>query len=125
VQDLAERAGRGLVAQPAGDGQLGVRRDHLCDHHRGRQVPAPGRRGVDQLLQAEGAHGAQHGGDVAVRQAAGDLERPVQVRGRGLALEHPGQGVDLGLGPGRQVGQGPVLDLAVLAVAFAEQDGGR
>src|SRR5262249_1890398 len=36
--------------------------------------------------------------------------------------QHPRQGVDLGLGPGRQVGQGPVLDLAGFPVALAQQD---
>ena len=123
AEDLAQRAGGGLVPQPAGDGQLGVRRDHLRDRHRGHQVPVPGRHRVDQLLQAQLARRAQDGGDVAVRQAAGDLERPVQVRGgRRLAFQHPGQRVDLGLGPGRQVGQGPVLDLPGLAVAFPQQD---
>ena len=86
----------------------------------------PGRHRVDQLVQAQPARRAQDGGDVAVRQAAGDLERPVQVRGgRRLAFQDPGQRVDLGVGPGRQVGQGAVLDLPGLAVAFPEQDGGR
>ncbi len=42
AEDLAQRAGRGLIPQPAGDGQLGVRRDHLRDRHRGHQVPAAG-----------------------------------------------------------------------------------
>ena len=125
-EDLAQRAGRGLLPQPAGDGQLGVRRDHLRDRHRGHQVPVPGRHRVDELFEAQLAGRAQDGGDVAVRQAAGDLERPVQGRGgRRLALQHPGQRLDLGLGPGRQVGQGPVLDLAGLAVAFPQQDRGR
>ena len=125
VQDLAQGAGGGGVPQPAGDGQLGIRPGHLRDRHRGHQVPLPRRGRVDQLLQAQGPQRAQHRGDVPVRQAAGDLERPVQGRGRGLALQHPGQGVDLGPGPGRQVGQGTVLHLPGLAVAFAEQDGGR
>ena len=126
VQDLAQRAGCRLVPEPAGDGQLGVRRDHLRDRHCGHQVPVPGRHRVDQLLQAQLARRAQHGGDVAVRQAAGDLERRLEGGGgRRLALQHPGQRVDLGLGPGRQVGQGPVLDPACLAVAFPQQDRGR
>ena len=69
---------------------------------------------------------AQHRGDMPVRQAAGDLECPLQRPRPGrLALQHPGQGVDLGLGPGRQVGQGPVLNLAVFPVAFAQQHGRR
>jgi len=94
-------ARRGLLPQPAGDGQLGVRRDHLRDRHRDYQVPVPGRHGVDQLAEAELAGRAQDGGDVAVRQAAGDLERLVEGGGgRRLAFEHPGQGVDLGVGPG-------------------------
>jgi hypothetical protein len=125
-EDLAGRGGRGFPPEPAGDGELGVRRDHLRGRHRDHQVPVPGRDRVDELVEAEPAGRAQDGGDVAVRQAAGDLERPVQVRGgRRLALQHPGQRVDLGLRPGRQVGQGPVLDLAGLAVAFPEQDRGR
>ena len=46
----------------------------------------PGRHRVDQFLQAQVPQRAQNGGDVAVRQAAGDLERPVQGRGGRLAL---------------------------------------
>ncbi len=75
AQHLAQGAGGGLLAQPAGDGQLGVRRDHLRHHHRGHQVPLPRRHGVDQLLQAQRPRRAEHRGDVPVRQAAGDLER--------------------------------------------------
>ena len=124
MQDLAQRTGRRLAAQPAGDRQLGVRCDHLRDRHRDHQVPLPGRLGVDQLVQAQLAGHAQDGGDVAMRQAAGDLERPVERGWRRLAFQYPGQRFDLGLGPGRQVGQGAVLDLAGLAVAFAQQDRG-
>ena len=90
AEDVAQGAGRGLFSQPAGDGQLGVRGDHLRDCHRGHQVPLPGRDRVDELVEAELAGRAQDGGDVAVRQAAGDLERPVQGDGRGLALQYPG-----------------------------------
>ena len=101
AEGLAQRAGRGLGLQPAGDGQLGARRDHLRDRHRGHQVPLPRRRGVDQLLQPQVPQGAQHCGDVPVRQAPGDLERPLRGRSRRkLALQHPRQRVDLGLGPG-------------------------
>ena len=101
AQHLAQGAGRGLSLQAAGDGQLGVRRDDLRDRHRGHQVPLPGGLRVDQLFQAQRPRRAQHRGDVPVRQAAGDLERALHGGGRGgLALEHPGQGVDLGLGPG-------------------------
>ena len=42
-EDLAQGTGGGLAAQPAGDGQLGVRPGHLRDRHRHHQVPVPGR----------------------------------------------------------------------------------
>ena len=126
VQDLAQGAGGALLAQPAGDGQLGVRCDHLRDCHRGHQVPVPRWHRVDQLFQPQLARGAQHGGGVPVGQAAGDLEGALHGGGRRkLAFQHPRQGVDLRLGPGRQVGQGAVLDLARLAVAFPQQHRGR
>jgi hypothetical protein len=125
-QHLAQRAGRGLGLQPAGDGQLGVRRDDLRHRHRGHQVPLPRRRRIEQLLQGQRPRGAQHRGDMPVRQAAGDLERALHGGGRReLAFQHPGQGLDLGLGPRLQVGQGAVLHLACLAVAFAQQYRGR
>jgi hypothetical protein len=125
AQHLAQRAGRGRRLQPAGDGQLGVRRDHLRHRHRGHQIPLPGWHRVDQLLQPQRPRGAQHRGDVPVRQAAGDLECPLQRRGRRLAFQYPRQGIDFRPGPGRQVGQGAVLDLARFPVAFAQQHRGR
>ena len=101
AQDLAQGTGGGLLPQAAGDAQLGIRRDHLRDHHRGHQVPLPRRHGVDQLLQPQRPRRAEHRGDVPVRQAAGDLERARCGSGRrGLALEHRRQGINLGLGPG-------------------------
>ena len=51
-EDVAQGAGRGLFSQPPGDGQLGVRGDHLRDCHRGHQVPLPGRDRVDELVEA-------------------------------------------------------------------------
>jgi hypothetical protein len=42
-----------------------------------------------------------------------------------LVGEDPAQGVDLGRWPFGQVGQGARLDLASLAVALAQQHGGR
>ena len=42
----------------------------------------------------------------------------------GAALEHGAQALDVGGGPVGQVAQGALTDLAVLAVGFAQQDGG-
>jgi len=67
---------------------------------------------------------AEGGGDVAVRQRAGDGEG-LAVRGDdGAAFEHATQALDMRLGPVRKVAQGSLPDLAVFAVALAQQDGG-
>ena len=81
AEDLAQRAGSGGVRRPRAMASLEPGAITCATASRGHQVPVPGRRGVDQLVQAQLARRAQDGGDVAVRQAAGDLERPVQVRG--------------------------------------------
>jgi hypothetical protein len=122
AEHRTQGAGGGLGAQPPRGGQLGVWGDHRRDHHGAHQIPPPRRRRVDQLGQPEPLGGAQHGGHMPVRQAAGDLERCGQVHLRRQALEPPHQRVDLVLGPVRQVGQGAVLHLAALAVAFPQQD---
>src|SRR6266704_2910792 len=139
VADRAQRAGpalergtghviqhQGAAGQvPGGQRVLDLLLPLLQVVHRRVQVILITRPQPEDLAQAQLAGRAEDGGDVAVRQAAGDLERPVQARGgRRLPLEHPGQGLDLGLGPGGQVGQGPVLDLPGLAVAFPQQDRG-
>jgi hypothetical protein len=110
AQDLPQGAGSGLLAQPAGDRQLGIRLYHLRHRHGCDQVPVPGRLRVDQFLQPQLTQRSQHCGDVPVRQAAADLERALQPCGR-QALQRPRQRLDLGLGPGRQVGQVRFLTL--------------
>src|SRR6188472_238602 len=57
-----------------------------------------------------------------VRQAAGDVKRLGKIPRRRQALERPRQLLHLVLGPARQIGQGASSDLAVFAVAFAQQD---
>jgi hypothetical protein len=121
AEQRAQRAGRGLGAQPAGGGELGGSVDDRRGDHRGDQVPLPGGDRADQLLHSQRAKGAEHRGHVPVRQAAADLERAAQAGGRRLALQHRRQRLHLGLGPGRQVGQGAVLDLAAFSVAFPQQ----
>src|SRR6476646_1416881 len=85
------------------------------------------REGVASMsfLHAEPTCGAQHRRDMPVRQAAGDLKGLRQIQFRRQPLERAGQRIDLGLGPVRQVGQGAVLHLPALAVAFPQQDGRR
>ena len=62
---------------------------------------------------------------MAVRQAAGEGEGVVLGGDDGAALEHAAQAFDMGGQPAGEVAQGAFADLALLAVALAQQDGGR
>jgi hypothetical protein len=94
------------------------------DH--GQDQLGPALRSVRQrLVKPEPAHRPEHGGDVAVRQRAGDLEGLGSQRRQGLAGEHPAQAVNLRLRPVEDVGERARLDLAALAIALAQEDGGR
>ena len=122
AEDLTQRTGGGLGAQPPRGGQLGVWGDHRRDQHGHHQIPPPRRRRVDQLGQPQSLRCGQHGGHMPVRQAAGDLERLGQLQLRRQPFERPRQRIDLVLGPVRQVGQRAVLHLAALAVALPQKD---
>jgi hypothetical protein len=63
-------------------------------------------------------------GDVAVRQAAGDGEGLLSGGDDGAALEHPTQAFDMGGGPVGEVAQRALMNLAIAAVALAQEDGG-
>ncbi len=90
----AERVGGGRLAELARGRQLGGRFDDPRDDHGEDQLgPAP-RSLRQRLVEPEPAHRPEHGGDVAVRQRAGDLEGLGSERHEGLAGEH-------GIGPRR------------------------
>ena len=86
AEQLTQGAGGRFGAQPTRGRQLGARRDHLGHQHRGHQIAPPRGRRVDQLLHAQRPRGAQHRGDMPVRQAAGDLKRLAHIQLRRLPL---------------------------------------
>jgi hypothetical protein len=122
-QHRPQRVGRRGGVEVAGGRQLGRRCQHPRHDQRQRQgrqaLRAPGQ----ELGQAELPRQPEHRGDMAMGQRAQDLQ-PLRRRPQALALEHPLQGLDLGLGPARQVGKGAGPHLAALAPALAQQDGG-
>ena len=121
----AERVGGGRLAELARGRELGGRLDDPRHDH-GQDQLGPALRSVRQhLVEPEPAHRPEHGGDVAVRQRAGDLEALGAERHEGLPGQHPAQAVDLRLRPIGDVGERARLDLAALAIALAQQDGGR
>src|ERR1700749_2602150 len=62
---------------------------------------------------------------MAMRQCADDLQRLGARRHNHAALEQGAQSLDPLARPIGQVQQGPLLDLAILAVGLAQQDGRR
>jgi hypothetical protein len=67
----------------------------------------------------------RRGGDVTVRQAAGDGDGVVFGGDDGAALEHTAQAFDVGRRPVGEVAQRAFANLTFLAIALAQQDGGR
>jgi hypothetical protein len=61
---------------------------------------------------------------MAVRQAASDGEGILLSGDDGAALEHAAQAFDMGRGPAGEVAQRAFADLARVAKALAQQDGG-
>src|SRR5215472_18759171 len=98
-------------------------------HDQGQRQQARARRarrhqrgGLDPRVEAEAAGHAEHRGEVAMRQRAQDFE--TAGRQQLLVAQYRTQRRDfLGL-PFGQVGEGAVLDLAILAKSLTQQDGG-
>ena len=85
----AERVGGGRLAELAGGGELGGRlNDPRHDH--GEDQPGRAVRSLRQhLVEPEPPRRPEHGGDVAVRQRAGDLEALGSERHEGLSCKNP------------------------------------
>src|SRR5580693_3313104 len=120
----ADRVSGGRLAELARGRQLGGRFNDPRHYH-GEDQLGPALRSLRQrFVEPEPAHRPEHGGDVAVRQRTGDLEALGSERREGLAGEHPAQAVDLRLRPVGDVGERARLNLAALAIALAQEDGG-
>jgi hypothetical protein len=112
---------RGCLAQLARGRELGCRLDHPGDDQRQRQPGQPLGPARQQPVEAELLGHAEHRRDMAVRQGALDRQ-PLRRRHHGLALEDPAQRFDLGRRPAREIGERARLDLAVIAIALAQED---
>ena len=124
-QHLAQRiAGGGGIQHPRG-GQLRRRVEQAGDDQRKCQITSALRRAARQQgIEFDPACGTERGEDVAMGKSAEDLNGV----GRGkqfLAAQHGAQLLDPLGRPVREILEGSLLGLAVLAVAFAQQDGWR
>ena len=81
--------------------------------------------GAEDAVEADLARRAEGGGDVAVRQQRVTVKASCSAANDGAAFEHAAQAFDMSRGPVGEVAERALADLAVLAVALAQQDGGR
>ena len=125
AQHAAQRGAGGVVVQLAMGGQLGGRLDHAGDQHGLQQrLQRLGRR-AEPVRRAAATRAAQHRCDVAMGQGAFDAEELVGTGYRHAATQQYLQTLEDLRGQARQVGQGALADLAVLAVGLAQEDSGR
>jgi hypothetical protein len=69
--------------------------------------------GAEDPVEADPAGGAKRGGDVAVRQAAGDGEGIALGGDDGAAFQYAAQALDMGRGPVGEIAQCALTDLRV------------
>ena len=123
AEHLAEARGGGCGGQRTGGGELGCGFEDPTDQQRKHEIAAAIAVGAEDTVKADPAGGAESGGDVAVRQAADDGEGVALGGDDGAAFEHAAQTFDVGRRPVGEVAEGTFTDLAVLAVALAQENG--
>src|SRR3954471_15996168 len=130
VRDLAETkrfaqaGGGGGGGERAGCGQLGGRIEDAANEHCKDEVAAAIAVRAEDAVKADFARRAERGGEVAVRQRAGDGEGVLLGGNNRTALEHTAQTFNVRGGPVGEVAQRAFADLAFMAIALAQQDGG-
>ena len=124
VEHLAERGDGGFGRQGAGGGELRLRVDDAGDEQGEDEVAVVAGAAGEQGSESELADGGEHGGDVAVGEAAEAGEGVIGMNEL-LAAEDASEGVDGGVGELGEVGEGSLLDARSIAEGLAEEDGGR
>jgi hypothetical protein len=129
IQGLIQRAGLGIghvkfvgqggAVPVAQTGQLGTGEEQALSNHGQDQGTGSGGSAGQQGRQLELLQQGQDGFDVSVRFAVQDANGIVRSH-QGLALQSPANHLDDRLGQVREIGQGVVLDFAVLAIRLTE-----
>jgi hypothetical protein len=127
VEDLTETVVEGIAVKPASGSEFGGGLDDAGNDHGDDEIALAAGSRIEDGIQMQVSQAAEDCGDMAVRQGSGD-EEGVRQRGGGAsqrAGQSPAESVELKSGEMRDVGDGASLDLAVEAIGFAEEDGGR
>jgi hypothetical protein len=127
-QHGAERRGRGGGVEQPSSCELGGRIEQprqyqrRDERHSARSLPLALRQ---QVVEPELAQHAECCRNMAVGQAAHELEVRARLVRRIVIAQQPAQRFDLAARPMRDVGQRALLDLAVLAISFPQQKSRR
>src|SRR4029077_19121754 len=96
------------------------------DDHGQHEVAAAVAVRAKDAVEADPVRRAECCADMAMRQRTGDGEGFALRRDDGAAFEDAAQALNMRLGPIGEVAEGPLPDLAVFAIALAQQvTGGR
>ena len=125
AEHFAEAAGGGGGRERPRGGEFCCRLEDASDQHGEHEIAVAIAVGAQDAVEPDLAGGTECGSDMAVRQATDDGEGVALGGDDGATLEHAAQPFDVGGGPVRQVAQGALTHLAALAIALAQQDGGR
>ena len=127
MEDLTETVVEGIAMKPASGSEFGGGRNDACNDHGDDEIALAAGSRIEDGIQMQVSQAAEDCGDMAVRQGSG-YEEGVRQRGGGAsqrAGQSPAENVDLMSGEMSDIGDGASLDLAVEAIGFAEEDGGR
>jgi hypothetical protein len=126
VEHFTETVVEGVAMKAARRSQFGGRVDDAGHDHGDDEIALSAGRGVEDGIQVQVAQATENCGDMAMRKGSGDEEGILQRRRRRRwrAGQDQAEGFDLMGGEMRDVANGAGLDFAVLAVGFAEEDGG-
>lgn len=125
AEGFAQRMAGGVDVEHPRGCQLGRRVEQPGDDERQRQVTTALRGSAGQQVgEADASGGGEGGKNVTMRQRAADFEAMLADRDERVAAQSGTQGVDALDRQLREVGKGAVLDLAILAVGFAQQERG-
>ena len=122
VQQLAKGGDCGLWGEGAGGGKFGAGVDDAGDDHGDDQGAQTAGGAGDESRQVEVLEEAEDGGDVAMSEAAQTRESSVGTD-QSIASEGAADEVDDGQGEMRDIAEGLMLDLALVAEGATEEVG--
>ena len=120
---LAKAGSRGVRRQRPGGGKLGAGIEDAADDQGQDEVAAAVAVRAEQPIEADLARGAKRRVDMTMRQRADNGDGILVLGDNGAAFQQCLEAGDPLVRPVGEVQQGALLDLASLAVAFAQQDG--